>query len=398
MEKKKVILYAVMFIVGLMVAFYVEKQEAVFLQGYQLERNQAGDGSKELTLWVEGEGLSKGYQYELTLEEMYLTEEEATEKIELAIQEIDEDFADIAEKVPMKERYQNGLVEATWSFDVPGCIDQEGYILQDEIPEEGLLVNAKVALSCQRYEMFHFFSFRIEKQELTKKEILLKSIDDYIKNQMETEGTQQFFLPEEINGIALNWKEEKDHLVPKVALLEVIIVVLLIFSEIEKKKQKEREHKESLELDYPEITGQLSILVGAGMSISQGFSRIAAQYLEQRKRGMVQKKDGFEELVYANYRMQEGESEREALMRLGSRVTNKCYHRLIRILLTNKDKGTGDLCKALETEAQAAYEQRVLFVKKKGEEASTKMLVPLMLMMVLVMIIVMLPAIIEFGA
>jgi len=47
--------------------------------------------------------------------------------------------------------------------------------------------------------------------------------------------------------------------------------------------------------------------------------------------------------------------------------------------------------------SEQAYEQRVLLAKRLGEEASTKMLIPLMLMMVLVMGIVMIPAIISFS-
>ena len=65
--------------------------------------------------------------------------------------------------------------------------------------------------------------------------------------------------------------------------------------------------------------------------------------------------------------------------------------------MNSKSKGGSDLCQHLEKEASKAYEQRIMDAKKKGEEASTKMLVPLMLMMVLVMAIVIMPAIIEFA-
>lgn len=398
MEKKKIILVVVLFVFGLVVAFYVENKETLFQEEYQLERNEAGEGNKKITLILDGQGILEGYPYEFALEERYLTEHEAIEKMKLAVLEIEEDFLKIERKLPIKKMYQNGLVEAKWSFDKPEYIDAEGNILQEAIPKEGLLVNATVTLSCQKYELFHMFSFRIEKQLQTEQEHLLESINQYINEQMQIEGVNQLSLPEEINGIPLQWKEQKDYLVLKIALLEVIVVVLLVFSKIEKKKQQEKERVMALELDYPEITSQLSILVGAGMSISQGLFRIVEQYQEQRKRGLVARKDGFEELVYICCRIQEGESEREAFTRLGSRVNNQSYHRLIRILLTHKDKGMGDLRHALEEEAQDAYGKRVQLIKKKGEEASTKMLVPLMLMMILVMVIVMLPAIMEFSA
>ena len=50
----------------------------------------------------------------------------------------------------------------------------------------------------------------------------------------------------------------------------------------------------------------------------------------------------------------------------------------------------------LQEESRMAFEQRILVAKRRGEEASTKMLVPLMLMLMLVMAIVMVPALMEF--
>jgi hypothetical protein len=50
----------------------------------------------------------------------------------------------------------------------------------------------------------------------------------------------------------------------------------------------------------------------------------------------------------------------------------------------------------LQEESRQAFEQRILQAKKKGEEASTKMLLPLMLMLMMVMGIIILPALIEF--
>ena len=54
------------------------------------------------------------------------------------------------------------------------------------------------------------------------------------------------------------------------------------------------------------------------------------------------------------------------------------------------------VCNYLEEEEHRAYTERILLAKKLGEEASTKMLLPLLLMMMLVMGIVLAPAMIGF--
>ena len=66
------------------------------------------------------------------------------------------------------------------------------------------------------------------------------------------------------------------------------------------------------------------------------------------------------------------------------------------ILLGSLEMGSQGICVRLEEESRAAFEQRIIQAKKSGEEASTKMLGPLMLQMLIVMGIVMFPALIGF--
>ena len=50
------------------------------------------------------------------------------------------------------------------------------------------------------------------------------------------------------------------------------------------------------------------------------------------------------------------------------------------------------MCETLEKEACEAFEQRKAYAKKLGEEASTKMLMPMMIMLAIVMAVIMVPA------
>lgn len=104
-----------------------------------------------------------------------------------------------------------------------------------------------------------------------------------------------------------------------------------------------------------------------------------------------------EHVVAMNRRMTEGENERIAYQRFADEVGLVCYHRLIRLLLGNLEKGSSGIAQSLEQEGRLAYEQRIHQAKKLGEEASTRMLIPLMCMMLVVMAIVMLPALLSFS-
>ena len=51
----------------------------------------------------------------------------------------------------------------------------------------------------------------------------------------------------------------------------------------------------------------------------------------------------------------------------------------------------------LKQEAEDAFEERKRIARKKGEEAGTKMLVPMVLMMVVVIVIVTVPALMSIN-
>ena len=62
----------------------------------------------------------------------------------------------------------------------------------------------------------------------------------------------------------------------------------------------------------------------------------------------------------------------------------------------NIKKGTKELSNLLEKEACDAFEKRKNMARVKGEEATTKLLMPMMLMLITVMMIIMIPAIWSF--
>ena len=173
--------------------------------------------------------------------------------------------------------------------------------------------------------------------------------------------------------------------------------MLLCLRQQEQKKEKEQLRQSSMEQDYPEIIGSLSVLMGAGMTLKQAWNLIATQYIRKKETDGYGKKPAYEEVLLVNRKIQEGESEKDAFLEMIERIPLMCYHRLIRLLLTNREKGTKGLCEMLDKEAQEAYEQRILKIRKLGEEASAKLLMPMMLMLLLVMAIVLLPAFINFS-
>jgi hypothetical protein len=94
--------------------------------------------------------------------------------------------------------------------------------------------------------------------------------------------------------------------------------------------------------------------------------------------------------------IRDGESESSAYRKFAERVGLGSYQRLVRILIQNLQTGSRGLCQLLEQESQNALEERKALARKLGEEAGTKMLLPLMMMLGIVIAIIMVPAMMSF--
>ena len=96
-------------------------------------------------------------------------------------------------------------------------------------------------------------------------------------------------------------------------------------------------------------------------------------------------------------RLENGMSEAEAYDYFSKRCNLPCYKKLFSIILQNEKKGMDGLMESLSVETKNAFEERKQEVKRLGEEAGTKLLLPMMMMMGVVLMIIVVPAYFSFG-
>ena len=87
-----------------------------------------------------------------------------------------------------------------------------------------------------------------------------------------------------------------------------------------------------------------------------------------------------------------GVPERECYEQFGSRCRLQAYMKLGTLLSQNLRKGTKGLADMLRLEGIHAFEERKALAKRLGEEAGTKLLLPMFFMLAVVMIIIIVPA------
>ena len=92
------------------------------------------------------------------------------------------------------------------------------------------------------------------------------------------------------------------------------------------------------------------------------------------------------------YRIRGGMPEGECYEDFGVRCREPSYRRFGMLLSQNLRKGSKGLTDILEREAADAFEDRKKLAKKLGEEAGTKLMIPLFMMLAIVFAIVTVPA------
>ena len=149
-------------------------------------------------------------------------------------------------------------------------------------------------------------------------------------------------------------------------------------------KEERKKRNNVLMEQYPSFVNRLWLLLGSGMTVQTGIRQILS---EMEKDWLLRR-----ELEYAMHQLDTGSEESWVYEQLGRRLELPEYYQLLQHISQHIRMGTKDLRNLMEQEMQQVLEKRRELAKKKGEEASTKLLFPMILLLVLVMVMIVYPA------
>lgn len=278
-----------------------------------------------------------------------------------------------------------------YDWDEKTIINKRGELGED-IPEEGAIVTFDVNITYLDYEKHYMFALHVFPKSLSQIDYLKGQIDKAVsKLDDDTKTTEYMELPDEIDGMKVVWTEKKEnHLI--VFLLLIIFGIIGIFVAGDKDLYKKVEERgEQMMEDYTEIVSKLTLLIGAGMTVRGAWRKIALDYKEKRDSGL-EVRYAYEEMLLTVYEMDNGIEETVCYSHFSSRARVQKYVKLVSLLDQNLKLGSTTMLSSLREEAKDASESRKNLVEKKGEEAGTKLLVPMILMLVVVVVVIMFPA------
>ncbi|MDO5381917.1 MAG: hypothetical protein Q4F06_04230 [Eubacteriales bacterium] len=334
-----------------------------------------------------------------------LTDSETEEYFDAAYHELEvamlgnnESFHEIRQNIELKNTAMNGIISARWYSDNYEFIDYDGTVYNHSLGSDDS-VDVTLTLMLEYGD------------KTTEKNIVLTvkapAMDDevengeYLKKQIESameESKEQenIYLPDSDSGGRLIYKRVSNPTSPMVfVFLGALASFLIVYEEKNKAIKEEAKRKKEITYDYSEVVSKLTLLMGAGMTVRRAWSKIVEDYNKQKeitgKRRYI-----YEEMIEAECSMNAGIPETAVYEQFGRRCNTKEYLKLSSLLQTNIKKGTKELTSLLEQEVIESFQQRKNMARQKGEEATTKLLFPMILMLVVVMIIVLAPAVMSF--
>ena len=170
-------------------------------------------------------------------------------------------------------------------------------------------------------------------------------------------------------------------------ILGLIAGIATYFLSDSLQEEQFKKRTKEIKYDFPEFLTQLVLLINAGLTIERAWGKI----LEHIDKNTVLAT----EMTKTYNDMRSNKSISKCLNDLSRRCKVKEISKFTSIILQNINQGSSDMVFMLQQLSEECWVERKLAAKQKGEEASSKLLFPMMLMLLAVFAVVLVPAMIQ---
>ena len=364
-----------------------------YLARGQVKREAYGGSTKEQKLIVSG--LEKDEQtITVTVSPRVYTREEADavfyevmEGMEERLRGKNESLQAVSQDLKLPSYLSEYGVRVRWHSSEPEFLSSAGPVDTEFKRAQEVVLQAE--LSAGEYRADFKLPVTLVPESLTPEEQKRKQFsEELVRLDRQQKYAEYLEHPAEYQGNA-----EKPNYV-LIPFLGVLMAALLLMQEESKQREQAKKREQQLLLDYAELVSKLQVLVGAGMTVRNAWGRMVQDYEAAAGK---QVRPAYEEMRQTYYQMENGTAEGAAYREFGQRCRLQPYLKLSSMLEQNRKTGTKKLRELLRTEVEDAFERRKNLDRKMGEEAGTKLLVPLFLLLFVVMIFIMVPAMITMG-
>lgn len=163
-------------------------------------------------------------------------------------------------------------------------------------------------------------------------------------------------------------------------VIALALIGFLIFNVVYDKNTKINERHESILRDFPHMLSQMALLINAGMPL-----RDAIGVASKKEVGVL-----YEEMRTLNDDIKNGVPEYEAMREFADRCGVDEVRKLSSLIVQNVKKGSSELAAAMMDLSDEVWRRRTSQVREQGEKASSKLLIPILIIFggIIVMVVV----------
>lgn len=425
--------------------FFLGLQDGVLKEGFRLPRSGYGGSKQYITLEVSGLTEDTSVPLDITVSPKRYTEEEANavfreiyDQLEELVVAEGESFANLQHDLRLMTKLPKYGVQLSWDFypELDPALDA-GSVTPDEarayyrkyrhlMDSDGTLHNETLApgtvvtgylslimstdivptstdgetkyLKTQYHSAPYRIYVGIVPRALSRYESLLLQLQQAITTEDEGSLSENMLsLPTEIDGQRIYYSEHEDRSYLLLPLLGVIAAMAIYMRQEQARRTEKKQREALLMLDYSELVSKLMVYIGAGLTVRNALETISQHFDALIARGIKEDRPLYQELRTMVIQFRRNMPESEIYLSFGRRVNLKPYTKLVSLIEQNRMNGARNLRAMLELEMEDAFEQRKTTARRLGEEAGTKLLLPLFIMLGIVMIIVIVPAMSALG-
>ena len=364
--------------------FLPRRQQAYTREFTVVPDKESGKEKEEVTVEIEPQGLTAEQIKELLAEE--------SGRMESYILGKNHSLEEVRTDLNLLREIEGTPITVEWDLDSYEVLNVDGSIRKEKVTEEGTIVGLRGRLRCEGQESVYEAYARILPEILSPAEQWRKALLEAVERlQKKTSLQTRKELPEEVDGVVISWKEKKSSTAAVIPVLTLLCLILVYVARDQELKKQVKEREGELRRDYAQVVSKLVLLMGAGSAVRTAWERMVRDYERKREAGGVPRYV-YEEMALACREMQNGISEGRAYENFGIRCRQPCYLKLSALLEQNLEKGNKGLSELLKAGVTEAFEQRKELAREQGEKASTRLLLPMVLMLAVVMLLVLVPA------
>ena len=446
---KKRTIYCILAGFILSIITLLTSKSSIYIRPNEIERGSYGTQKTPYSIRLDAENLAKNMEVDVQVSPKKYTIEEANKKFEEKFEALlidilgkNESFENINEKLNFKfdlgdgiradysfspkridelyEKYETRKskkkkISSTSIISTESDIDDFAYFVEYQklVDGSGNVNNAdfKASEFCTGYieiqmstdvkgdtgvykSQRYMIPIRVISKKLTPRESFIiefkKQVEEYDKN---TVDNDTLILPKVVNDFRIIYKDKKDLSFLLMPIIGFIASILLNARDNEKIKDEIKKQKRMLEIDFSQIITKILLYVSSGMTIRNSFIRLAEQYQKAKNENETfEKRKAYEEIVIVKNKLNSGYSEINAYEEMAKNINLRPYTRFLNIIIQSIKNGNKDLKNILNMEVQDALYERKQNAKILGEEATTKLVLPLMIMLSIIMVVIMVPA------